>query len=85
MNSSMNVIESIEVTDNSINNNNSKTLRYVYKSKKPIKTFYVENLSTEEKEFIDDNHSFYSNMIPHFFKKYQVVLRNHYQHHKYYW
>ncbi len=38
MNSSMNVIESIEVTDNSINNNNSKTLRYVYKSKKPIKT-----------------------------------------------
>ena len=43
---------------------------------KPIQTFYVENLSTEEKEFIDDNHSFYSNMIPHFFKKYQGKKKN---------
>ena len=30
-----------------------------------------KNLTTEEQEFIDENHTFYSNMIPHFFEKYQ--------------
>ena len=37
----------------------------------PIQTFNVVNLTTEEQEFIDENNTFYSNMIPHFFEKYK--------------
>ena len=46
--------------------------------KNPIQTFNVdvENLTTKEKEFIDENHTFYSNMIPNFFEKYKEKKKN---------
>ena len=46
--------------------------------KKPIQTFNVdvEKLTPEDKKFIDDNHTFYNNMILNFFEKYQGKKKN---------